>query len=82
MISYPKRGALAGQETSVVPLLAGLGVLSYPRTMATSLVPVVVCTAGVWSVRIAFRPCDDFRITIDGPSADQTQISATLEFDG
>lgn len=41
--------------------------------------PVVVCTDGVWSTPISFLPCDDFRVTIDGPAADDVKISATME---
>ena len=81
MISYPKRGALASKETSTVPLLAGLGVLSYPRTMATSVAPVFVCTAGVWSVEVSFAVCDSYHIEIDGPAADDVRVSSTLEFE-
>ena len=80
-ISYLRRGALASRAISSDPEVASLDFL---RGTATTAAPttVTVCTAGVWSVRTAFRPCDDFRITIDGPSADQTKISATIEFDG
>ena len=40
---------------------------------------VAVCTDGVWSVTIFYAPCDDFRVAIDGPAADQVKISATIE---
>ena len=78
-ISYLRRGALASRAISADP---GLMDLDYPRSTATSATEVTVCTGGVWSTRIRFRPCDDFRITIDGPSADQIRISATVEFNG
>ena len=57
--------------------------ISYVRSLWQSspiTAPVIVCTSGVWSATISFVPCDDFRITIDGPSLDNPKISATLEF--
>ncbi len=42
---------------------------------------VIVCTNGVWSVTVFYDPCDDFRITIDGPAADQVKVSATMELE-
>ena len=38
-----------------------------------------VCTDGRWSKEVSFAACDDLRITIDGPAADQVKISATVE---
>ncbi len=44
-------------------------------------VAVIVCTDGTWSIVIFFLPCDDFRITIDGPAADDVKVSATMELE-
>ena len=48
---------------------------------APGVATIVVCTAGAWGDVILFNPCDDFRITIDGPSANNLKISATIEFE-
>ena len=69
------------QRRSPKSIGAPLGI-AYMRSLwqATSVVaPVIVCTAGVWSSTISFVACDDFRVTIDGPAADQVKISATIE---
>ncbi len=41
---------------------------------------VIVCTEGQWSDEITFVECDDFRITIDGPSADEVKVDVSVEF--
>lgn len=48
--------------------------------METPAPPIIeVCTAGQWSATIPFVVCDDYNITIDGPAADDVQVSATIE---
>lgn len=70
-------GAVAHQGTSAMTMLI-------PTMTATGVVvggSVIVCTDGVWSAPVSYLPCDDFRVTIDGPAADQVKVSATLEFE-
>ncbi len=61
--------------------IGGVLGIAYIRSLWQAAIPgpVIVCTDGVWSASISFLPCDDFRITIDGPAADQVKISATIE---
>jgi hypothetical protein len=47
--------------------------------MAPPITEVIVCTNGVWSATISFLPCDDLRITIGGPAADDVKVSTTIE---
>ncbi len=72
-VLYPQKHGLAS--------LACTPGISYPGglTNAPPVGTVIVCTDGTWSVVVPFVPCDDFRITIDGPAADQVKISATIE---
>lgn len=42
--------------------------------------PVSVCSSGAWSAAVSFLPCDDYRVTIDGPALNQVKISTALEF--
>ena len=41
---------------------------------------VVVCTEGEWSAPISFVECDDFRITVEGPSTDEVKVDVSVEF--
>lgn len=66
-------GADAIANTSLNRALQVLELLAPP--------PIIVCTSGVWSVTVGFVPCDDLRIEIDGPAADDVKVSATLEFE-
>ncbi len=63
--------------------IGGVLGIAYVRSSWQAAVPgsVIVCTSGVWSSTISFVPCDDFRVTIDGPAADQVKVSATMELE-
>ncbi len=60
-----------------IPVFRPARFLILPSVPAVTV--IVVCTSGIWSSVVLFSPCDDFRITIDGPDADNIKISATIE---
>lgn len=55
--------------TMLLPTLSGSG--SAAR---------IVCSEGEWSVPVSFDECDDFRITITGPGADEVRVNAAVAF--
>ncbi len=42
---------------------------------------VIVCTEGQWTSEVSFVECDDFRITVDGPGADEVKVEVSVEFE-
>lgn len=64
---------------SVTYLIAGRPGAQY--SFAPPPPDVVVCTSGVWSVEVSFVACDDYRVEIDGPAADNVRVSATVELE-
>lgn len=67
---------------SAMPVRAVVYRFRKPPVIMTSVPSaVIVCTSGAWSAVVSFLPCDDYRLELDGPAADQVKASVNMEFE-